>query len=59
MDWGHAAGLPRGPRAHDRTRRAIAAFIALVPSVIAGFLAYRIVKVDTAATRGASANSLM
>ena len=46
-------------RGHYRKRGAVAAVIALVAFVIAGFLAYRIVKADKAATQGASANSLV
>jgi uncharacterized membrane protein YidH (DUF202 family) len=46
-------------RGHYRKRGAIAAFIALVAFVIAGFLAFRIVRADKAATQGASADSLV
>lgn len=46
-------------RGHYRKRGAVAAVIALVAFVIAGFLAYRIVKADKAASQEASANSLV
>ena len=46
---GHKVTSPGHPRGHYRKRGAIATVIALVSFVIAGFLAYRIVKADKAA----------
>jgi len=45
-------------RGHYRKRGAVAAVIALVAFVVAGFLAYRIVKADKAAAQGVPADSL-
>ncbi len=45
-------------RGHYRKRGAVAAVIALVAFVIAGFLAYRIVQADKAGAQGVPADSL-
>ncbi len=53
---GHEAIGPHGhpPRGHYRKRGAIAAVIALASFVIAGFLAFRIVRADRAAAASSS-----
>ena len=53
---GHKATVPghHPPRGHYRKRGAIAAVIALASFVIAGFLAFRIVRADRAAAASSS-----
>lgn len=54
---GHKALGPKGlpARGHYRKRGAVAAFIALVAFVVAGILAFRIVRSDRAAAASGSA----